>query len=208
MIPVQLVDGRGRPIAAAVTRDQELHVIGAPYPPLEIQKTRPFRQYLTADGTSAGSNDMGIDGSVAPVDFWVAADATDDRYITRLSFIVAYGTSGQPNEWADGSALSNGTRLFYTSENGEVDIHDALKSNQDMFRLRDDATPTAWEIRHLGASNDFGYIIQMDLRGLGLPFGIKLDRGTKQKLAMTIRDNAGTGADTFDVIATGFDRFQ
>jgi len=207
-IDMQLRDGKGLKNLACVTKDNEQLVIVSTAPPLDPQKVRPFRRYMTADGLSSGSNDMGIDGSVTNVDFWIPADATNDRYITSLNIEVAYGTTGQPNEWADGTALTNGMKLFYVSLQGEVEIHDAIKTNQDFFRLGFNLIPTAWEIRHLGASNDFGYIMAIDLIKLGLPFGIKLDAGTSQKLVMTVRDNAGTGADTFNIIGYGFDRFE
>lgn len=101
-------------VAAHVTNDKELSVIAAPYPPLVPQKVKPFRQYFTDDGLADGVSDMGVDGSVNAVDYYVAAAQQEDRYITTINFIMGYGTTGQPNEWADGTALTNGCRLFYT----------------------------------------------------------------------------------------------
>ena len=206
MAKVEITGDEGH--QAEVTKDQELCTIPAAYPPLTIQKVHPFRQYLTDDGTPTGSNDMGIDGSVTNVDFYVEADDNEDRYITTLNFIVSYGMSGAPYQWADGTALVNGSRLFYDSIRGERDIHDGIKTNQDLFRLSFDPIRLAWEVRGVGALNDYGYFITLDLTKLGLPFGIKLDRGTNQRLTMRIRDNAGTAADVFNVIAYGFDRFK
>jgi len=202
------ISDSGSEDTAHVTSDSELSVITASYPPLTAQKVKPFRQYLTDDGLAGGTKDMGVDGSSTNVDYYVSAAQEEDRYITTMNFIVAYGLTGQPNEWADGTALSNGSRLFYTSTLGEVDIHDGIKSNQDFFRLSFAPIPTAWEVRHVNATNDFGYFITLDLTKLGFPFGIKLDRGTQQRLTMRIRDNAGTDADTFDCIAYGIDRFE
>ena len=207
-IDVKVKDGSGKPNYGAISDDGEQLNITSPYPPLRPQKVKPFRMYLTDDGLSTGSNDMGIDGSSTNVDFWIPSSETDDRYITSLNVEVAYGTTGQPNEWADGTALTNGMRLFYISYLGEVEIHEGIKSNQDFFRLGFSLIPTAWEIRHLGASNDFGYIMEVDLTKMGLPYGIKLDSGTTQKLVITVRDNAGTAADTFNIIGYGFDRFK
>jgi hypothetical protein len=207
-IKSKIQDGTGFGHITAVTKDNELSTISAVYPPLSLQKTRPFRQYFTTDGTATGSSDMGIDGSTTAVDFYIPADSDDDRYITSINFIVGYGTVGQPNEWADGSALTNGTRLFYTSKKGENDIHDGIKTNQDMFRLSFAPIPTAWEVRHVNATNDYGYFIHTDFRQLGFPFGIKLDRGSSQKIVLKVRDNAGTDADSFNCIAYGFDRFE
>lgn len=195
-------------VSAKVTSDNELSVINSSYPPMTPQKVRPFRQYLTDDGLADGSNDMGIDGSSDSVDFYIKASSKEDRYVTTLNFILGYGTSGQPNEWADGTVLTNGCRLFYTNNQGDVDIHDGIKSNQDFFRLSFMPIPTAWEVRHVNATNDYGYFITLDLIRLGFPFGIKLDMGTQQKLTMRIQDNAGTSADSFNCIAYGFDRFE
>ena len=195
-------------VSALVTDDRELSVIAAPYPPLVPQKVRPFRQKFTDNGLASGNDDMSVDGSSVSVDYFIDADQSNDRYITTINFIVGYGTSGQPNEWGDGSQLANGVRIFYTSTLGEVDVHDGIKSNQDFFRLSFAPVPTAWEVRHVNALNDFGYFITLDLTKLGFPFGIKLDRGTKQSLTISIRDNVAADVDSFNAIAYGIDRFE
>lgn len=191
-----------------VTDDQELCVISAPYPPFVEQKVKPFRRYLTDDGLAAGTNNMAVDGSVTNVDYWIQSDPSNDRYITSLNFIVAAGASLSPYLWADGAALTNGSRLFYESRHQEVDIHEGIKINQDLFRLSFSNIAANWEIRHVNALNDYGFFISMDLTKLGLPFGIKLDAGSNQKLVCRIQDNTLTSADTFDCIAYGFDRFK
>jgi len=206
MAKVEITSGGNR--EATITQEGELNVIPAPYPPFVEQKVQPFRQYLTADGTSGGSNDLGVDGSSTNVDFWIPASESNDRYITTLSFIVGYAATGKPFQWADGAALTNGTRLWYENRRGEHDIHDAIKSNQDFFRLSFDPIPTSWEVRHVNANNDFGYFVSTDLRKMGLPFGIKLDAGTTQRLSITIKDNAGTSAVSFNCIGYGFERFE
>jgi len=207
MFNFQLFGGNGHKKPAAVSDDHELSVISAPYPPLEVQKVQPFRQYLTLDGTPSGDNDMGVDGSVTNVDYYIPAKVGEDRYITTLNFIVGYGGTSKPYLWADAAALANGCRLFYESQRGEVDIHDGITSNQDFFRLSFSPIPQAWEVRHVNANNDYGYFITMDLTKLGLQFGVKLDRNSHQRLTMRIRDDA-TDADSFNCIAYGFDRFE
>ncbi|HUV84539.1 MAG TPA: hypothetical protein VMV86_02460 [Methanosarcinales archaeon] len=201
-------DGRGGKSKSEITKDGEDTVIATPWPPLRAQKTSPFRQYLTDDGLTTGSNDMGVDGSVTPVDFWIPADPDVDRYITTIGFTIGYGTSSTPYEFADkAGALTNGCRLFYESIRGEVDIHDAIKSNQDLFALSFTNIQPSWEIRHLSALNDYGFMMSFDLTKMGLPYGIKLDRGTRQRLVMCIKDDA-TDADTFIFTAIGFERFE
>lgn len=203
MAKVQLTNGGT--IAAKVTNDQHLLVTTAGYPAFEPQKVRPFRSFFT---NSAGSNDMGIDGSVTNVEFSIDADTDDDRYITNLSVLLGYGTTAQPFQWADGTALTNGILFRYESGFEFYDIHEGIKNNQDMFRLSHQRIDSGWELRGVGANNDYGYIVNIDLEQYVPPYGIKLDAGTDQRLVFTIRDNVGTAADTFNVIAYGFDRFK
>ena len=204
MAKVEITNGKEE----AKLEDQHLLVMTSSYPSIQQQKIRPFRQYMTVDGTPSGSNDMGVNGSSTNVEFCVSADGSTDRYITNISLIVGYGTSGQPYQWADGTALTNGIRLYYTYQQGEVDIHDAIKTNQDMFRLSHSQVQDSWQIRGIGASNDYGYFITTDMESFMPPYGVKLDMGSSQKLAFTIRDNVGTSADIFNAIAYGFDRFE
>lgn len=206
-ISVDIRDGEGGNNRAAVTDDNELLVINSPYPPFSAQKVRPFRQYLTDDGTSTGSNDMGVDGSITNVDFYIPAIDGFDRYITAVSILVGYGTTAQPFQFADSAALTNGSYFHYTSLFGDVPIHEGIKSNQDMFRLTDDPITSLWEVRGVNANNDYGYFVGVDLTVISSEYGIKLDEGTKQRIAMTIRDDC-TNADSFNAIAYGFERFK
>ena len=207
-LPIHITDGRGTKYKAKVHEDGALGVIAHPEPPFLTQKTEPFRQLLTDDGTSNGSSDMGIDGSITNVDFWIPSHAENDRYITELNILVAYNAAGAPFKWADGTALTNGSLLSYTGVSGIRILHEGIKSNQDLFRINKESISTAWEIRHLNANNDYGYFVTFSLSNMMPPFGIKLDAGTTQKLTLTVRDNVGLDADTFNMLAIGFDRFK
>jgi hypothetical protein len=169
------------------------------------------RKARILDGTSTGSNDLGVDGSVTAVEFWIPADEDDDRYITNLSFILGYGSAAYLWEFADANvALTNGIKISYISTDGsEIEIY-SLKANYDFFRFASILSGyigTAWELRNLGATNDYGIIANINLGSIMPPFGVKLDRETKQKLLITIQDNC-TDADTFICRALGFDRFE
>jgi len=208
MIKTLISDGGGSTNAASVTKDAELLVIAAPYPPLSQQKTRPFRQFFTTNGLPDGDNSLVVDGSSTNVDFFIDASDTEDRYVTSLSFIVGYGATGKPFQWADGSALTNGFPIFYRSQESIVDLHEGVRSNQDMLRISFSPIPADWEVRHVNANNDFGYFISVDITLLGLPFGIKLDRGSSQSVIIRIRDDMTTDTDSFNCIAYGFNRFE
>ena len=197
------ITGRNREVAE-VTPDLAVLVSNQPYPAFAQQKIHPFSEFMM---TSAGSEDMSVDGSSTNVDFFISAQDTEDRYVSSLSVIVAYGQTGNPYKWADANPLTNGHRLFYSSTRGEVDIFDGIKANQDFFRLQPDWVPAAWEVRGVNAVNDYGYFITINLANDVPPFGIKLDAGSTQRLTMRIRDDA-TDADSFNIRAYGFDRFS
>ncbi len=214
-LDVIISNGGGDRKAAQVVNGGELLVIDSGSPPFLPQKVKPFRQFLTDDGTTSGSSDMGIDGSVTSQEFWVAADNNDDRYITTLSFEMTMAGSPRLFEFADsGAALTNGVRLFYDAVGGASDIHEGIKSNWDLQRLSL-GTPTitsgspadVFQVRHVTALNDYGLIPDIDITRLVPPFGIKLERGSTQRVVMEIRDDA-TSATTFNCIAYGFDRFE
>lgn len=202
------VEITGAGVEAMVTADGELLTSVSTYPALRQQKIYPFRQYFTDDGTSTGSSDLNVDGSVTPAEFYIPADPVDDRYITAVSFILGYGSSGQPNLWGDNVALTNGVEFLYTSLKGEIQIHDGMKQTENMWRMNFDYIGTSWEIRHLGASNDYGTLVPVDLTRIIPPYGIKLDAGTTQRLILRVRDVMPVDVtDTFNCISYGFNRF-
>lgn len=194
-----------------VTPEGSLYVAASPFPPFVTQLTRPLRQYFTLGGTPTGDNDLGQDGSVTNLDFCIPADPNDDMYIKHISFLVGYGGAAFPYEFGDGAALTNGVQIFYDSQSGATDIHDGIKSNQDLFRLSATPVNSTWELRGVGAANDYGYFVEAGLTQFSPEYGVKLDAGSNQKMVIRIRDTmtAVSGAgDSFNAIAHGFYRFN
>jgi len=209
MIGVTNVDGSGGRERASVS-DKALHVHPVGYPPYEKQKTEVFSQKLTDDGLTSGSDDMGIDGSSTATEFWVPADDEDDIYINRLSVIVGYGASAPLYDFVDsGSALTNGVLIDYVNAFGNKITIGNPTRNYSFLRLSltDGIIPTAWELRNLGALNDYGFFISLDLSKLVPPYGIQLLHGTNAKIMATIRDDC-TDADTFNMKVFGFKRLR
>jgi hypothetical protein len=178
---------------------------------------RPFRQYMTLDGTPAGTNSMIVDGSVNNQHFCVVAAQDSDRYVTSLSFEIA-APAALLNEFGTGNALTNGCRLFYSDPIlGDVDIHDALKTNWDIVRLCQGAPSFGDDSTAFRAKNAVGtdesFIPVLDLvKTFGLSWGIRLPRSTEAKIVLSIRDDlTGVGAgdpdlSSFNAIMYGFDR--
>jgi len=175
----------------------------------QIDTVIPFRQYLTADGTSGGSNDMQVSASAAsPSDFYISA-GDKDIYITTLSFIIA-DQNATLNNFGAVTALTNGCQLLWQTTDRTVTIHDALQSNFDFVRLcggKPAFGDAAGAFRASNVSgNSEGYIPILDIvNQFGMPWGIKLRRGSTQRLTLRVRDDT-TGVDAFNCIAYGFER--
>jgi len=184
-------------------------IMSAGYPPLLSQKCIVYGQKFTIDGLTSGSDDMGINGSSTPVEFYIKADTDNDIYITNISVICGYGTIADLFEFADkGSALTNGVLIAYNHPTeGSITIANP-KVNYDFLRMTlMEIVPTAWEMRSLVANNDYGFIVNIPLLKIMPPLGVKLDKGTIQRLSVTIRDDCST-ADLFNMRCFGFKRIE
>ena len=177
-------------------------------PPLLPQKNKVFSQKFSVDGTAAGSSDLGVSGAGTPVEYYIPADADNDRYITMISFILGYGGSAEGFEFADsGAALANGVKVSYFDTHfEEVTI---MNSKANYSFMRASGAPfsrVGGEARGFAATGDYGYFVNIRLADIMPQFGVKLDRGTRQRMSITIRDDC-TDADLFNCQAFGFERF-
>jgi hypothetical protein len=195
-----------------VEKSGAISTVERPFPPFGVQQNvRPFRQFLTTDGTPGGSSDMLVDGSVTPVDFFVEARQDADLYVTRVSFIVV-DQNMSLNNFGNIAALTNGLRLFYTDELGEVDIAEALQTNFDIIRLCSGLPSFGDGTTAFIANNvDFiseGIIPVLDLKDtFGFRWGLEFRNGSLQRLVLRVRDDI-TGIDAMDVIIYGFLRLE
>lgn len=179
-----------------------------------------FIQPIAIDFTdSAGSTDMRVDGSVTPQEFFISADIERtrpaDRYINSIVFTIA-DQSGELRNFGALSRLTNGCRLYYISERGEVTIRDGLSSNFDFIRLcvGEPAWGTALDSFQadraigVGGNASDAWIPTLNFaKVFGTQFGIKLSAGSIQKVILEINDNV-TGVDEFTAIGYGFDRLD
>jgi len=196
----------------ALTGEDHLIVSPVPCPPLLPQKCIVFYQYLTDDGLATGKENMLVAGTLAaPIPFWIPVAEDADRYITTLSIVIA-DDGADLSLFGAIAALANGCRLYYDhATRGEIDIHNALTTNWDLVRLAL-AEPSFGSAKDSFLAKDvFGkvdaYIPILDFRRLVPPYGIKLDRGTTQKLVLEVRDDI-RAIDAFQMQAYGFDRIE
>lgn len=186
-----------------VVNGGELLVTATQDPPLLPKKSNAYSVFFL-DAT--GSNDMGVNGSVTPVDFYISASDEATRFIKRISFAFGYGSSAESYEFADsGAALTNGVRIWYKNDNGDmIDIANPKANLSFMRGASGGISTTNWQARGFAAAGDYGYFVNWDLCGL-TPGGIQLDKGSKQRMIITIRDDC-TDADLFNCKAFGFER--
>ncbi len=212
MIRAKIIGSGPERTEVDVEKSGAMSVVERPFPPFGVmQNVRPFRQFLTDDGTATGSSDMLVDGSVTVVDFFVEAPQAADLYVTRLSFIVV-DQNASLNTFGNIAALTVGCRLFYTDELGEVVIAEALQTNFDIVRLGSGLPSFGDGTTAFIANNvDFiseGIIPILDFKDtFGFRWGLELRNGSTQKLVLQIRDDI-TGIDAMDVIVYGFLRLE
>lgn len=193
-----------------INGEGEASVVVHPHPPIdETLDSLPFRQYFTDDGSSSGSNDMGINGVTTPTKFYVRATPEYNIYIKYISVLIGDGGSPALNKFGNLSALTNGVRWSWDSQGApDYELHDGIKSNIEFVRLGGD-TPAvgtgtdAFLSDVSGGGTEKSYLIQIDLsETFGKPWGVRLKKGTLDALSFEIRDDL-TSLTTFNAIAYG-----
>jgi len=207
-IRTNIVDGAGRGYTAKVSPEGFLFTQEAPFPPSgEETKITVYREFLTLNNDST-TTDMRVDGSTTSQYFWVNAEPNFDIYITTLSFLIS-DAGAELDEFGNLPSLTNGCRLFYEDNNGEINIGTDLVSNFEFIRLCQ-GNPSfgnasdAFRARNIVGASE-GYIPVFDFRNFGFRWGLKLKAGTNNRLVMEINDNVSS-IDGFNATAYGFRR--
>jgi hypothetical protein len=192
-----------------VNGESQIPVVVHPHPPVGEQKSAfPYRSYFK-DFDNAESIDMAVNGATTNASFCIQAVKEYDTYIKTISILIADASQTLQEFANSGAALTNGVLFEWSSSDlGTTTIHDGLKTNFDFIRLAlgdpsigDGAT--AFLANNAIATNIEAYIPVLDLaKTFGLVYGIRLRKGTADKLVFTIRDNC-TAADQFDAIGYG-----
>jgi len=219
-----IVDGTGQGYVARVDQFNTLWVRDFGIPPTsdpnnpagallfnDIQTV--YREFLTRDGDGV-TTDARVNGSLAsPVNFYVSAEQDVDIYITSIA--ISVGASGQQLDDFGGIAngLTNGLKFFYQGVNGDIIIGNNIKSGFDIVRLcqgnpafTDPSAGPFIAANVLGSTE--GLFQVLDLRKVfGLPYGVRLNTGSVNKLVMQVRDNITVALPSpttfFDAIAYG-----
>ena len=194
--------------SAKVTEDESLLMTMQTFPPDEIQKVRPFRQMFTDDGLPTGSESFKVTASAAnPIEFWIPASQDNDRYITRITWLIA-GASPALYQIGTATRLKGDCVLYYTHALGDEIIlsPSPLVSNFDfIFMCGEAANGVLMDKAHSVTVS--AYMPTMYLDRYVPPFGVKLERGSNQKLIFQLNDDADlVGISAFSATAFGFER--
>lgn len=206
-ITSQILDGSGNGYKVKVGHEGELSVVVHPHPPLnEEVSTLPFRSYFLNNG----SNDMIVNGSTNYVDFSIDALEDADVYIKSISIEIADGGSPALNLFGALTALTNGVAFYYFNQKqGLYTLHEGIKTNLEFIRLAVDTGAIgtgadSYLADVSGGGTSKSYLPLLDIEETyGMPFGLRLQKGTTDKLIFRIQDNLA-GLDRFTAIAYGF----
>ena len=193
-----------------INKEGEASVVVHPHPPIdESVNTAPFRQYFTSTGIVGGSNDMIVDGSTTPVEFYISASQDYDIYIKTIS--VEIGDNGAPtlNLFGALAALSNGIEwIHFTQDMGEYFLHDGIKTNKAFIRtgIRTGAIGTgndAYLADVSGGGTIKSYLPIIDMSdSFGMVWGLRLVKGSSDRVVFRIND-AMAGLVTLNAIGYG-----
>jgi len=168
----------------------------------------PFSQFFTDDGSSAGSSDMKVAGTVAaPQNFFISAQQDRDIFINNISIEIA-DASAALNKFGNITALTNGVKLTWaTQDNGGIVIESALKSNWDFVRMAG-ANPAfgdgagAFRAGNVsGTSEGYTPVVKVSEQ-FGIRDGFLLRRGTMDRITFAVQDDT-TGVDSFNIKGYG-----
>ena len=199
-INVKVIDGGGKNPPLKLTREGAVNVAVQTHPPLEDDITAlPFRQYFTDNGLSTGSNDMCVDGSTVNVPFYIRSQQDKVTFIKSISVEIA-DAGAKFNLFGALTALTNGVEFSFDYVGGSEIIHDGIQDNLEWYRLAN-RVPTIIDLSGGGAD---AVVVFIDLAVLfGNPFGVRLRKGSSDKLTFTVKDKLSTGITTFNIIGYG-----
>ena len=207
-LPVQIIDGYGSGNKLKVNGEGEIPVVIHTHPPIDEQvESFPFSQYFTDDGSSSGDNDMRVNGSTTSVPFYISAKDDKDIWIKTVSVRIS-DASAVLNKFGNLAALTNGVSWEYTNNNlGDLTIFDGIKTNLDFLRVGLASAgiggTDAFKADLSGAGADT-YLPVIDMtQTFGFHWGIRLSKGSKDKLIFRVNDDLSTGMDQFDILAFG-----
>lgn len=96
----------------------------------------PIQRPFTLDGTLTGDNNMNVNGSVTPVEFYFQAEPNRMVYINKLGFLVSdAGNTDFDNYGSLPGPLTNGITLYTIIDGVEIPLTPVIKKTADYFGI-------------------------------------------------------------------------
>lgn len=195
--PVNVLDPRNRQ-GLSISAEGAAAVVEHPHPPrFEAISRYPFGQYMTDTGESGGSKDMNVDGSVTAQDFYVESIAEEDIFIKSINFLVSDGGTVTLDKFGSLAALTNGLSIIYfTKDLGERTLISGINTNLLLNRICGSGAQEigsgtdSFRADTSGGGSSDTYLPVMNFEELfGFRFGIRLNRGTQDKIIIRVNDD-------------------
>lgn len=159
-----------------------------------------FSELLGTTGAGSGTTSMNVDGSGTPQEFYAAANQDYDIRINKLVIVLVDGSIAY-NKFGAIAALANGFSISLIEAGIETAIIDAASTTGELI------TKAGEPINHtilanFDASNNNAFILEISLDDR-VPNGIRIGRGTLDKIKATVSDNLTTNVD-LTVRAVGY----
>lgn len=199
---VRLINSFGKKYGAKVGEEGELSVVVHPHPPRdEALSALPYSEFFTqdADGTTSS---MVVNGATTNISFKVQAVADYDIYVKTISVLIADSGAALSEFGAIVGGLTNGMAFNWNSlDVGTLTLESAIKTNFDFYRLAS-GEPEVAIFANISGNNE-GVIPVIDLaKTFGVPFGLRLKKGSLDNLEFLVKDNLTT-ISTFNIKAYG-----
>jgi len=176
----------------------------APEPGTENQQ-RYFEGELGSTGIDSGSLSQNVDGSTTPQTFYLEANADYDIHIIQITAVVVDGAVSH-SKFGAIAALTNGWDLVWTEAGENNYLIDSAKTTGQALVQSGIGTPfgsgNAFSIISAFSGNDDAVIISLPL-GRFVPGGVRIGRGTTDRLKSVVNDNL-TALTDFKVYVYGY----
>lgn len=205
MIKAQVIDGYGDSVPLRISEEGVANVVPHQHPPLS--ETVTGIPTVESFVNSTGASDMRVNASLAaPQTFSIDARSDSEVFVKTIMITIA-DAGANLNEFGSIGALTNGVNFCWISQDlGEFIIKGDMKTNWDFVKLaRGNPSfgtgSSAFRANNVSGNSE-GFLPVLDMFQIfGLQYGIRLRKGTKDKLVIEIRDDV-TGVDEFTAEAS------
>jgi len=164
-------------------------------------------QYLSSllgnSGADSGTTNMTVDGSVTPVEFYAEANPDYDIRINKLIIVLVDGSIAY-NKFGAIAALANGFSISLVEAGVETPIIDSASTTGELITKSGEPTDHTI-LANFDAANNNAFILEISLDER-VPNGIRIGRGTLDKIKATVSDNLTT-AISLTVRAIGYKHY-